>query len=634
MPILTTCGCGNKFRGADGCAGQLGRCPRCGKEVAIAGPVVPPYDVFISYSSKDKTLADACSAVLEGKGLRCWIAPRDIVPGEEWSEAIIRGIEQSRLMVLVFSANANGSNQVTREVERAVAKAIPIIPVRIEDVPASGALEYFISCQHWLDAFTPPLEARLEQLADSAAALLAGAERQATETADQRPSRLRAAVRLLLARDVRPRVLLALSGLVVAALFAAFWMLSSLRVPVASEEVIQAKVAAERIAEQISALDKGQGFDARIGEADALRRGADTHFQEKNFPRALTGYQELLEKAGGLLELDGRRAGLRGELEQAAKARPEIQGEQPDDIRQTLAGLDARLQTGRRLFEEGRFKEASAELEPIVKGYASVSAEALARSSVRKARAGFEQELRHHETVLGDRDRDVRKQALALAEKAGQAESRKQFAEALESYAEARQLLKQKSMVDVKYVAYWAGFASAVIVCARVEPSQFEGLGPDYAVRTMLNRLFLAQRGRLFQVSERLRDRLKTEKNAAAIEKLVLGDLKAAIADACGAEAEACFLAGYGIEVLRMRLEFQYQGVPARETVLEECSRIVANARKGGFPKEAVLRFEKAYQRIQKSFDKGAEREICDAIDAVGSALQSEERDQSAYFAK
>ena len=47
------------------------------------------HDVFISYSSKDKPAADAACAILELKGIRCWIAPRDIVPGTDWGELII-----------------------------------------------------------------------------------------------------------------------------------------------------------------------------------------------------------------------------------------------------------------------------------------------------------------------------------------------------------------------------------------------------------------------------------------------------------------------------------------------------------------------------------------------------------------
>ena len=70
------------------------------------------HDVFISYSSKDKPTADATCAALEAKGLRCWIAPRDIVPGADWGESIIDGIAASKAFVLLLSANANLSPQI------------------------------------------------------------------------------------------------------------------------------------------------------------------------------------------------------------------------------------------------------------------------------------------------------------------------------------------------------------------------------------------------------------------------------------------------------------------------------------------------------------------------------------------
>jgi hypothetical protein len=63
------------------------------------------HDVFVSYSSNDKTWADAACAVLERHRIRCWIAPRDITPGDEWGAAIINGLNGSRLMVLIFSGS-------------------------------------------------------------------------------------------------------------------------------------------------------------------------------------------------------------------------------------------------------------------------------------------------------------------------------------------------------------------------------------------------------------------------------------------------------------------------------------------------------------------------------------------------
>ncbi len=99
------------------------------------------HDVFISHSAKDKPVADAVCATLENGGVRCWIAPRDIVPGTQWGEAIIDAISSSQVMVLVFSSNANESQQIIREVERAVSKGIPVIPFRVEDVDPNKSLE-------------------------------------------------------------------------------------------------------------------------------------------------------------------------------------------------------------------------------------------------------------------------------------------------------------------------------------------------------------------------------------------------------------------------------------------------------------------------------------------------------------
>jgi tetratricopeptide (TPR) repeat protein len=131
------------------------------------------HDVFISYSSKDKLTADAVCAALEANGIRCWIAPRDILPGSDWGEAIIDAIHACRAMLLIFSSNSNASAQIKREVERSVNAGIPVVPVRIEDVMPSKTLEYFISTQHWLDALTPPMEQHLHYLVNTMRAILA-----------------------------------------------------------------------------------------------------------------------------------------------------------------------------------------------------------------------------------------------------------------------------------------------------------------------------------------------------------------------------------------------------------------------------------------------------------------------------
>src|SRR5580692_254232 len=113
------------------------------------------HDVFISYSHHDKAAADAVCAKLEQHQVRCWIAPRDVVPGAEWAGSIIQALDNTRVMVLVFSLNANESPQIHKEVERAVNKGVIIVPLRIQDVLPTHSLEYFMSDVHWLDALTP-----------------------------------------------------------------------------------------------------------------------------------------------------------------------------------------------------------------------------------------------------------------------------------------------------------------------------------------------------------------------------------------------------------------------------------------------------------------------------------------------
>jgi hypothetical protein len=142
----------------------------------LQGEAALSHQVFISCSSHDRTVGNATCAILERHGYRCWIAPRDIMPGREWAEAIVEGIAGAKIFVLIFSTNANDSPQVRREVERAVHHGLVVVPLRIENVPPSRSLEYFMSAPHWLDAMTPPLERHLDHLAEVVGRLLGETE--------------------------------------------------------------------------------------------------------------------------------------------------------------------------------------------------------------------------------------------------------------------------------------------------------------------------------------------------------------------------------------------------------------------------------------------------------------------------
>jgi TIR domain/NACHT domain len=108
--------------------------------------------VFISHSSKDRSTANAICAHLESIGVNCWIAPRNIEPGAAWTSGIMQGLEACRVLILVFSENANNSDHVQREVAKAFSSKLAVIPVRIENVLPNESLGYFLDTVQWLDA--------------------------------------------------------------------------------------------------------------------------------------------------------------------------------------------------------------------------------------------------------------------------------------------------------------------------------------------------------------------------------------------------------------------------------------------------------------------------------------------------
>lgn len=130
------------------------------------------YQVFISYSSKNSKVANAVCAHLETAQIRCWIAPRDVMPGN-YGASIVDGISACSVMVVILTAESNVSPHVSKEVERAVSKGCIVVPFRLEDVTLAKSLEYFLSSEHWLDAITPPLEAHISRLGTTIKTLLA-----------------------------------------------------------------------------------------------------------------------------------------------------------------------------------------------------------------------------------------------------------------------------------------------------------------------------------------------------------------------------------------------------------------------------------------------------------------------------
>jgi hypothetical protein len=122
------------------------------------------HDVFISHAHRDKGIADEICEKLELARLRCWIAPRDISARDDWTEATRKAIESSRVMVVVFTDNANAAPHIERELAQAFYTGKMIVAFRLTEALPRRDFLFYLGDACWLDAFNSPPERQLEAL--------------------------------------------------------------------------------------------------------------------------------------------------------------------------------------------------------------------------------------------------------------------------------------------------------------------------------------------------------------------------------------------------------------------------------------------------------------------------------------
>src|SRR5271170_8034589 len=109
--------------------------------------------IFISYSSKDQDIAETICKALESRGQNCWISCRDVRAGDNFQEAIVRALRAARVMLLVFTSNANNSDEIKKELVLAGRHRVTVLPVRVEDVAPNDAFAYEFATRQWIDLF-------------------------------------------------------------------------------------------------------------------------------------------------------------------------------------------------------------------------------------------------------------------------------------------------------------------------------------------------------------------------------------------------------------------------------------------------------------------------------------------------
>ena len=127
-------------------------------------PAVPPR-VFISHASADAALAFTICDGLESRGVRCWIAPRDVQSDGTYGTEILKGLRECEVFLILVSDAAAESQQVEREAERASHYKKRIIPLVLGQSESGPRLEYYIAGRQRFPCAAVPTAHFLDTLA-------------------------------------------------------------------------------------------------------------------------------------------------------------------------------------------------------------------------------------------------------------------------------------------------------------------------------------------------------------------------------------------------------------------------------------------------------------------------------------
>src|SRR3984957_9351981 len=154
-----------------------------------AGASRAQHCVFISYATHNTALAKKACSALEAAGHRCWIAPRNVIPGTLYAEGIVRALDESTILVLILSEQAIASAHVGKELERAASKRHPIIALRTDTAPLTRAYEYFLNQSQWIEVGAGGTSGAIAQLVEAVGRHLSPGSAAAPTQASQTPMR-------------------------------------------------------------------------------------------------------------------------------------------------------------------------------------------------------------------------------------------------------------------------------------------------------------------------------------------------------------------------------------------------------------------------------------------------------------
>lgn len=100
------------------------------------------FNVFISYSRKDKRIVEEFCDIFSKSGITYWIDKVGIENGENFKSVIVKAIEDATVFVFFSSVNSNASQWTAKEIGIAVARKKTIIPIKLDNSPFNKDVEF------------------------------------------------------------------------------------------------------------------------------------------------------------------------------------------------------------------------------------------------------------------------------------------------------------------------------------------------------------------------------------------------------------------------------------------------------------------------------------------------------------
>ena len=163
-------------------------------------------DVFVSHHTKSSLhIVEGIVNKLESIGIRCWYAPRDTEGA--YASSIARALNSCAVFLLILNRPASESVHVLNEIDMVCKRLtrnedVKIIPFHVADEEIGEDAQYYLGRLHWIDAMTPPMYQRIDELVSHISHLLGKENVKAETDREERTTSYRLVSQLPQAREV------------------------------------------------------------------------------------------------------------------------------------------------------------------------------------------------------------------------------------------------------------------------------------------------------------------------------------------------------------------------------------------------------------------------------------------------